>query len=240
MATLLFYKEPKFLNREAHKELRFQVSTDYSFTEDVNSVPLTGIEFFEASRDLPVLFSKDQEGKYFPLALLSLQEKGHLQIREGGVWEESYIPAFVRRYPFALTDDGTVCFDEHSSQLGSDTGELLFDEQGENTETLNNIIQFLNNYDQQYQNTRSYCDACAELDLFAPFNLQVQIEKDRPLRLEGLYVLDEKKLAGLDNSHVQAWFQSGWLAWSYAHLHSLGALKRLLKRQDDRQENMSQ
>ncbi len=232
MPALLFYKNPAPLNRDRHKKMKFKSSDNYNFTDDVNSVPLTGIEFFEASRDIPVLFSKDEEGRYSPLALLSLMEKGHRQINEHGNWDESYVPAFVRRYPFAMTDDGTVCFDEASGRFNQKSGERLFDEKGENTETLNTIIQFLNSYNLQYKNTQKYCDACAELELFTPFNVHVQIEKNKPLRLEGLHVLDEKKLAEIPDEKLQQWFRLGWLAWSYAHLHSLGALNRLLKRQE--------
>ncbi|WP_257280787.1 SapC family protein [Endozoicomonas sp. ISHI1] len=231
MAALLFYKDPAPLNRDLHKALRYQSSGDYSFTDSVNSVPLTGIEFFEASRDMPVLFSKDDEGRFFPLALLSLMDAGHKQLDGEGRWEDSYVPAFVRRYPFALTDEGTVCFDKESAQIGGEEGEALFNDEGENSETLNNIIQFLNNYDQQYKNTRAYCDECSELELFSPFNLQVMADKDNPLRLEGLYVIDEKKLAELQEEKINDWFKAGWLAWSYAHLHSLGALRRLLRKQ---------
>ena len=231
MTALLFYNEPAFLNREVHKTLKFKASSDYSFTESVNSVPLTGIEFFEASRDMPVLFSKDENGDFFPLALLSLMQEGHKQLSEAGSWSDSYIPAFVRRYPFAMTDEGTVCFDQKSGQLTEEDGEPLFNDKGENSETLNNVINFLNNYDQQYKTTREYCGECKELELFTPFNLQIMLDKNHPLRLEGLYVVDEKKLAELPEEKVNAWFRSGWLAWSYAHLHSLGALNRLVKKQ---------
>lgn len=233
MAALLFYDDPTFLNREVHKTLRFKASPDYSFTQDVNSVPLTGIEFFEASRDMPVLFSKDEQGDYFPLALLSLMEAGHKHLGEAGSWSDSYIPAFIRRYPFALTDEGTVCFDQKANQFKGEEGEELFDEEGENSEILNNIIEFLNNYDQQYKNTLEYCGELKDLDLFTPFNLQILLDKDNPLRLEGLFVIDEKKLADIPEDKVKKWFDAGWLAWTYAHLHSLGALNRLVKRQKE-------
>ena len=63
------------------------------------------------------------------------------------------------------------------------------------------------------------------------FYIQVLIEKDNPLRLGGLYVINEKKLGDLEGEKVTEWFRQGWLAWTYAHLHSLGALNRLVKRQ---------
>ncbi|MDD7804747.1 MAG: SapC family protein [Endozoicomonas sp. (ex Botrylloides leachii)] len=230
MTSLLFYNEPEFLCREAHKALKFKALSDYSFTEHVNSVPLTGIEFFEASRDMPVLFRKEEDGNFLPLALLSLMNEGHKQLDETGSWSDSYIPAFVRRYPFAMTDEGAVCFDRKSKQLAEEEGKPLFNDKGENTKELNNILTFLNSYDKQQKATRDYCAECKELDLLAPFNLQVMLDNN-PLRLEGLYAISEEKLAKLPADKVNTWFCSGWLAWSYAHLHSLSAISRLAKKQ---------
>ncbi|WP_062268090.1 SapC family protein [Endozoicomonas arenosclerae] len=231
MAELLFYSEPTLLNREVHKTLRFSASPDYSFTKEVNSVPLAGIEFFEASRDMPVLFGKDEEGGYFPLVMLSLMDGGHKQLDESGEWGDSYVPAFIRRYPFALTDDGTVCFDQKAGQLQSEEGDLLFNDEGEGTKVLDNIVQFLSSFEGQYKETRRYCDQCKEFDLFVPFNLKVMAGGEKPLKLDGLYVIDEKKLNEIPESAVSSWFKSGWLAWTYAHLHSVGALSRLVKKQ---------
>jgi len=231
MTTLLFYQEPTALNREQSKDLRFTPSTDFSFAKEVNSVPLTGIEFFEASRDLPVLFSRDEAGNYYPLALLSLANDGHFLNDEGGAWGDVYIPAFIRRYPFALSEDATVCFDNKAPHFASDEGEALFNEDGENTEALNSIVNFLNRYDAQNKVTHDYCAECAEQDLFKAFNIQVMLEKNKPLRLEGLFAIDEQKLNQLPEEKVGEWFKKGWLAWSYAHMHSLGALRRLVKRQ---------
>ena len=109
---------------------------------------------------------------------------------------------------------------------------MLFDEKGENSETLNNIINFLNDYDQQYKQTIKYCEELKELELLAPFNLQIKLDKDNPLRLDGLFAIDEQKLMKLPEDKLSGWFRSGYLAWTYAHLHSLGALNRLVKRQD--------
>jgi hypothetical protein len=97
MSSLLFYSEPAALNRDQHKDLRFTASSDFGFSSSVNSVPMTGIEFFEASRDMPVLFSKDEQGNYFPLALLSLMNDGHNFLKEEGKWDDCYVPAFIRR-----------------------------------------------------------------------------------------------------------------------------------------------
>ncbi|WP_078082951.1 SapC family protein [Microbulbifer mangrovi] len=231
MSELLFYRKPVALNRESHRGLRFTPSNKFRFSSEVNSVPLTGIEFFEASRDLPILFSRSESGQFFPLALLSLRNNQHALLDEEGLWQGSYVPAFIRRYPFAMTDNQTVCFDQEADQFSEDKGEPLFDEQGENTQTLNNVLQFLNNFDVSYKRTREFCEQVAVAGLFKPFNIQIMAGDDKPVRLEGLHVIDEAKLLDVDQEQVQKWFKSGELAWIYAHLHSLGALKQLTKRQ---------
>ncbi|SFG85648.1 SapC family protein [Neptunomonas qingdaonensis] len=234
MAELLFYTKPEILNRENHKDLNFLAVTDLSFSRDVNSVPVLGIEFFEASRDMPILFSRDESGAYFPIALLSLRNEGHDQLNDSGQWKGNYTPAFIRRYPFALTDDKNICFDQDYAGFNVDDGEPLFDEEGANTKTLDNIIEFVTNFDVEHQRSREFCDALTEQELLTPFRLQIMTADKQPLRMDGLFVIDEKKLESLTDDVVSDWFKEGFIAWAYAHLHSLGALRQLGEQLDTR------
>ena len=84
MAELLFYREPVLLDRARHAELRYTSSADFSFSRDVNSVPLLAVEFFEASRSLPVVFAEDAQQRKFPLALLSLSNNHNAQLDRAG------------------------------------------------------------------------------------------------------------------------------------------------------------
>lgn len=229
MSELLFYSQPVALSREKHKGLHFQPLKHFSFSARVNSVPLNGVEFFEASRDMTVLFNRDEDGRYSPLVLMSLRNSGHDLINEQGEWQGTYVPAFIRRYPFALTADGTVCFDESSGAFGEE-GERLFDEEGSNTAMLDRVVQFLRQYDQEAKRTREFCDALADKLMFKPFNVQVVNATRQAVRLEGLYVVDEQVFGRLDDATVGDWFRRGWLAWVYAHLHSIGALGQLSRK----------
>ncbi|MDP2244390.1 SapC family protein [Pseudomonas sp.] len=229
MPELLFYQRPTVLNKDTHKAMRFSPVKDFGFTSNVNSVPLLAIEFFESSRDLPVLFSQDQEGAFFPIVLLSLKNQGHEQVDESGRWLGNYTPAFIRRYPFVLSGDKNVCFDADYAGLADaeGEGELLFADDGTYTDTLGKIIEFVTNFDAEHLRTREFCQAATEQDVFKPFILQVITADKKPLRLDGLFVIDESKLMALEDEVVTSWFRKGYLAWAYAHLHSLGALQRL-------------
>jgi hypothetical protein len=227
MATLHFYQEPVALDRKVHQSLRMGKPLNLDFAKDLNSVPVAGIEFFEASRELPVLFTKNSEGEFIPMVLLSLQPKGH---NIGDNWSGIYMPAFIRQYPFALAQ-GKVIFDKQAPQLQEKEGEALFNENGENTDFLNKLIEFLGNTEGHFKITRDYCQACASNDFFTPFKAQVKVGEARPMRLGNLFMIDQSKLNSLPDEQIKDWFRKGWLAWSYAHLHSLGAIPRLIKRE---------
>jgi SapC len=55
-------------------------------------------------------------------------------VDSNGAWSGSYIPAFVRRYPFMLgemgNDRSVACIDEKYEGLNPTIGERLFTEDG--------------------------------------------------------------------------------------------------------------
>lgn len=232
MAELLFYREPTLLDRAGHAALRYAVGGDFGFCRHVNSVPLLGAEFFEASRSLPVLFADDEQGRRFPLALLSLANGHNAQLGPDGRWTGGYTPAFVRRYPFALDGDKNVCFDRTAAHFG-DAGQPLFEGDAPSA-TLQGVVGFLREFDAEHARTREFCEALQAQALFKPFVLQVITADKQAARLAGLSTLDETRLQQLDAATVDDWFRRGWLAWIYAQLHSLGALKRLGDQLDTR------
>jgi hypothetical protein len=233
MPALSLFQEPVLLDRKEHMSLRLKKAFDLDFAKDINSVPLAGFEFFETSRDFPVVFAKSGDSEFIPLVLLSLRSKSHML---GPDWKGVYIPAAIRRYPFALTD-GKVLFDKRAPELQEKEGEALFKENGENSDFLNRIIEFLGHVEHQFKHTRDYCKACVEHDLLTPFKAQVEFEKGKRMRFDNFSVIDVKKLNQLPEGQVKDWFYKGWLAWSYAHLHSLGAMSRLIRR--ERQADMA-
>ena len=227
MAELMFYEQPVPLNREQHKKLRFKSVRDYTFSAGHNSVPIVGLEFFEASRSMTVLFSKVAEAQFFPIVLLSLRNSGHDMVAADGRWTGSYIPSFIRRYPFALTDEGTICLDQSCNAFSETEGDPLFDEEGKNTELLEHVIRFLNQFDAELKRTQEFCDYLRENDMLKPFDAEIGRDSKNPIRIEGMYTVDEKAFSALQGEQLEEWFSKGWLGWTYAHLHSIGSLGTL-------------
>lgn len=239
--ALIFYERAIALNRERHQKLKIQLKANhFAFAKKTNSVLIAGSEFFEAARDYPVVFVGKEGGPFTLAALVGLNDQDNLMVTGEGGWEpDTYIPAFIRRYPFVLAggegaEQLTVCVDEAYEGLGNDKGEPLFDADGKETTYLKNVIEFLVLFHGEMTRTAAFASKMAELGLLA--SKVVTFERDGVKKtLEGAWVIDEAKLNALDDGKLLDLVKTGYMGWIYAHLTSLNNLKRLAKRLDARQ-----
>ncbi len=244
MAEVLFYERPVPLNRTQHKDLRLKGIPSLRFAANVHSVPLTGVEFPAAARDLPILFAGNSMEEAGPMALLGLRQNENLFIEGDGQWAaNTYIPAFVRRYPFVLAekpadqegDDFTVFLDEAYEGFGSDDGERLFKEDGTDSDMLKNAVNFLGEFQQHVGRTQWFMEQLRKHDLLEPRN--IRLEKDgKAINLNGLYVVNEEKLRKLDEKTSHEFLKEGVFGWIYAHLLSLANIDRVAQRLDLREQ----
>lgn len=244
MAEVFFYERPVPLNRTAHKDLRLKGVPSLKFAANVHSVPLTGVEFPAAARDVPILFAGTDMKDAGPMALLGLRQNENLFVDMNGQWAAgTYVPAFVRRYPFILAekpdgqpgDDFTVFLDEAYEGFNNDEGERLFKDDGTDSEMLSNAVNFLGEFQQHVTRTHWFMDQLRKYDLLEPRN--IRLEKDgKAITLNGLFVVSEEKLRQLDEKVAHEFLKEGVLGWIYAHLLSLANIDRVSARLNDREQ----
>ncbi|WP_293778372.1 SapC family protein [uncultured Oxalicibacterium sp.] len=240
MTTMIFYERAVALNRERHQKLKLQLKANhFSFASKTNSVLVAGSEFAEASRDYPIVFVGKEGGPFTLAALVGLGEKDNLMVDENGHWEtNTYIPAFIRRYPFVLAggegaESLTVCVDEAYPGLNEEQGEALFNEDGTETEYLKKVIEFLVLFHSEMKRTAAFAEKMAELGLLTSKVVTIEREGSKQT-LEGAWVIDEAKLNALDDKTMLELVRTGYLGWIYAHLMSLNNVTRLARRMDVR------
>ena len=224
MAQLHFYEDPIPLDKNKHAKLKLDRDFNFSFAQNVNAVPVSGIEFFKCSRHFPVVFVKNADKGYIPIALLSLRKGTH---DYGDKWEDTYVPNYIRRYPFVLSEDNLVVIDSKAPQFGEEKGEALFAE-GEPSEFLKGVIGYLEQMQVGYKTTDDYVKVLAEKDMLQPFAPKVQLGSAN-INLGEMFIINEKKLVELNETEASDWLKRGWIAWSYAQLHSLESLQQLVK-----------
>ncbi len=233
MTTMLLYKDIKALNRDEHKALKLKSADDCAFAAGTHLVPLAGLEFFQAARHYPILFI-GQGDQLMPIALLGLQEGHNSFLDAEQKWQaNTYVPAFVRRYPFVLAQDDadnfTVCFDAAYSGWNEEEGRELFGSEGENSGYLDEMIQFLQNFTHEMERTRELVKTLNELELLAPRTLQLTHPSGESFVLRDFHAVDEARFAQLTDEQVLSLHKSGFLGWVYAHLMSLGNSNQLFE-----------
>ena len=101
---LLIYQDLVLLNSERHRDWSVKIGTDFSFARDVSSVPLTAVEFRNAALDYPIVFA-DADDEVVPVAVMGVKAEENLYIDAEGNLDATYVPAFLRRYPFVFSND---------------------------------------------------------------------------------------------------------------------------------------
>jgi hypothetical protein len=242
MASLIFYEKAVALDRNRHQNLKIQTKADhFSFSRKTNSVFLAASEFSEAAHDYPIVFVGSQGGPFTAVALVGLSGDDNLMVGADGAWEAgSYVPAFIRRYPFILsgTDQAetlTVCLDEAYTGLGQIEGESFFNADGTETVYLKNVIEFLRQFHAEMHKTNAFANKLAQLGLLSSKVITVEFEGQKR-NLEGLWLVDEQKLLALDDAQVLDLVRSGYLGLIYAHFLSLSNVMRLARREDQRRK----
>lgn len=232
MKTMLMYDKLIPVNREQHRALRIKASAhQLSFAQETNSLLVAVTELPLAVLDFPCVFvaSGDQ---HTMVAVVGLRDKDNLFLDANGQWDaQSYLPAFIRRYPFVLaeqpgTNQLTVCVDEAFDGLNGTEGEALFDADGKDTPYLQQLQKFLIDFHNDMQRTTLFARRLVELELLVERNIEFTLGEQH-FNLNGFKVVDEDRLRKLDAPLVQELFASGALGWIHAHLLSLNNVNKL-------------
>ena len=232
------------LDRDKHRRRKVQPATGFGFARNANSLYLAGVEFNEACKEYAIVFTRARSGKTVPVAMLGLRTRENLFVDNQGAWDATYVPAFVRRYPFVLADlpgraDMAVCIDEAFDGFSDAAGESLFDTAGQNTPYLQGALDFLNRYQAEYLRTAGFCQRVDEAGLLVEMNAKADLVDGRSFTMNGLLIVDEQKLLALSDAAVLSLFRSGELHLISMHLLSLSNMQKLAARMAARGERMA-
>lgn len=227
MATqLLFYNTAVPVSQEKHGALSVKTGNSYAFSKEVNSVPLTAVEFSLAAAEYPIVFAGNEES-VMPAVILGARENENLFVGEDGLWKGKYIPAFVRRYPFVFSSDKSgkqfiLNIDEGFEGVNGDgRGERLFDSDGTQTQYLKNVLNFLQEYQAHFQRTQAYCKRLKELDLLQPMQAQFNLAEGEKRSLSGFQVVNREKLKEIGQEDLAKMMKTDELECTFMHLYSL-------------------
>lgn len=231
---LLIYDRMVPVSPADHGDLSIQATGRHDVAARLNAIPLLASEFTEAGLDHPVVFLR-QGDAVFPVAVTGLRPDRNEHVGHDGRWDDSYLPAFLRRYPFALAQDGhpardslALCIDETYPGLNrAGRGERLFDSDGNQTGFLRRIIDFAAEFHSQHHRTAAFCARLDALGLLDPAEAEFTYWSGRPGSLSGFSIISRTRLHQLPPDTLAELFGNGSLELVHAHLASLRRLDRL-------------
>lgn len=238
------YKQPRLLDRQADIGKRVRPLVDYRVAQHMNGMMITAVEFFDACKEYVIAFvaagdAADGKGapRVSPVAIVGLRDGENLMVRADGQWDGRYVPAFLRRYPFAYAADGegrlNLLVDAGWEGFNDKEGELLVQPDGEPTEFLKQAMQYLDRFEQESMRTRAFCERLVALDLLVARQLDGTLPEaagGQTVSVTGFSVVDDEKLRALPDAAVLELHRNGMLGLIQAHLLSLGNAPRLLER----------
>uniref|UniRef100_Q3ASY9 SapC-related protein n=1 Tax=Chlorobium chlorochromatii (strain CaD3) TaxID=340177 RepID=Q3ASY9_CHLCH len=231
------YKKIVPLQTALHSNLKLKADNTFAFASGIHVAAIMANEFYRAASTYPIVFIEDA-GKdgFMPVVLLGLTENENLFVNAEGRWEATYVPAILRRYPFALAKTGeegqyTVCIDEESGFFTEEEGQALFNEDGQPGEVLEKVKTYLAQLQQMEQLTRQFCEVLKEHNLLAPLNMRVQ--KDNAVQnITGAYAVNDERLSHLSDETFLELRKKNFLPLIYSHLVSVTQIERLVQLRD--------
>lgn len=237
MRLPLFYKSPVVLRFDDHGEAGLTTNPSFGFASEAIAIPLCIGEFAVALRHYPIVFGMEDDAP--PIALVGIRQNNNLFVTREGNWHlGAYVPAYLRRYPFIVTEiqDETRQFlgidresDRFIASASTDqTAARLFDDEGRPTATVQSAIAFCRAYHDGYTITVAFGRALAASRLLKPYHAQFRLPDGALHRVNGFQSVDDKALRSLPTETIADWHSRGWLDLATQHLASLQNFQNLL------------
>ncbi|EQB34344.1 hypothetical protein M947_11280 [Sulfurimonas hongkongensis] len=232
------YKNLVMLDKEKHKELKINPLEDLNFAKSATHIPLLANEVAQVGAAFPVVFTAGEAPEL--TALVSLGGDS-LAINEEGKWITSYVPSYLRKYPFSLAstkenpEQKVILIDEDSSLFSKSKGKQLFRKNGDKSETLEHAIDFLTSHENQSSVTLNVAKLIFQSGILEDREISVGEGEEKKVLVNGFKVVNREKLNELSDDVLADWVRKGIMAMIEAHIKSLDNIQTLFEIAQKRQ-----
>lgn len=227
-------QKTELLNNIAHKDLRVITRRGAELGDAVMSCLAIPDEFRKLQAHYPIVFQKNSEGQFQPLALLGLQDGQNLFLGTDD-WHKQYIPLALQREPFMIgvaDDELRMLVDMASPRISQGAeGEAVFLPQGGNTDFLEHSNSILKALHEGLQATPEFVQTLLAHDLLESFVLDVERPDGTHGRMVGMYTIHEERLAALDAKVIGLLHEADYLQPIYMAIASLSNFHKLIQLQ---------
>jgi hypothetical protein len=233
----VLYRDLTPLSSLDHANYALRPMEDLSVIADIHAVPLTVDEFPVAQRCYPIVFSSGSDP--VPLALMGLNEGVNVFVDAAGqLAPKTYLPAYVRRYPFMLAqlqpgaEEMSLCFDPSAGLVGEfEGGPRLFDGD-QPSEQCKATLAFCEQFETAARRTGQFMTDLKATGLLEEGEVTINNpDFPQPYIYRGFQMVNEEKLRDLRGDQLRKMSGNGMLVLLYAHLFSMNLMTELFTAQ---------
>lgn len=241
------------IDKQIHRDLSIDISKAEQHGAELNLIPAVLSEFVNLSVQYPIVFTKNGEtGEFVCAAMLGFESKENL-FWQDEEWQGMYLPLQLQRQPFFIGEssdqgiektnenkDYVVCIDIESPMISeaelikTDSCNKLYTDDGKESDYLIQAKNTLANLLQGEADNKAFLTALKAMDLIQPLSLEIAFVNEQTTRLNGLYTINQDKLAALSGENITALHQSGLLQPIYTMIASLAQVYALIERKNKR------
>jgi hypothetical protein len=225
------------LDSRRHGKLKLKPHPGFPHAQDRNLVALNLTELGRSCGNFPIVLARNPNDQRLVLMAMLGLKAGENSYYGEQFWESTYVPLAVQRHPFIVGLDDRVsertqlatCVEIDSACLNETDGLPLFNDDGSESEVLRNADQLLRGMFSAGKVTEEFIEKLQELDLIAPFNIELQSPRGAINRITGLHTVDEKRLKALSAEQLKDLQDRDYLAPCHLMLVSLYQLNQLIR-----------
>lgn len=231
------------LDNVSHKDLRVHRVFRPGHGYDDNVARAFPDEFEALQNEYSLFFIKNRDtGHFEPVALLGFSEGENLYL-ENGRWDADYLPLSIERQPLLIgfqeqdvdgmpTEVPVVHIDLDHPSVSESEGEPLFLPHGGESEWLERMSSVLMHIHEGHEATPAFSQTLVGMELVESVTLDMSFRDGSTHKVQGLYAIDEQRLAELGGSALEALHRKGYLRYIYMMLASMPNLSRLNERKN--------
>jgi len=223
------------IDNKNHKDITVDGSKAEMHGANVNLIPVVVPEFSNLATQYPIVITKNGDtGQFVFAAMLGLETNENL-FWQDEQWQGLYLPLQIQRQPFfvgEMNNEQIMCIDLESPTLSSNDGVAIFNSDGSDSEYLQDAKEKLALLLQGELQNIELIDAITSLDLLQPLSVEITLVNEQSCRLNGLYTIDNAKLAALGDAQVVNLHRQGQLDSIYTMITSLGQIYGLIDKKN--------
>ncbi len=227
------------LDNVAHHDLRVSPAFGADYGDGVNQMLVFPNEFEEVQREYPIVFRKDENGRFFAITILGLDRDENVFLTDGR-WNARYVPALSRRNAFHIgyapngagQDEPKVFCNMDDPRVGATNGLPLFLPQGGHAPFLNHIMDALQTIHLGAPMVDAMFAAFAEYELVQPLSLEVSLREGHTLSFPDVYAVDAERFRDLRGDALSRLHEAGFLGCALWALSSLANMNDLIARKN--------